>query len=169
MPLSGAAMISWKTDAASPNRCAGSLSIASNDVVRAKPATIANFISFASSVAGIRCNRLTSALLAPSSGVRRRPTQGSVQAKGLVREPSGVDSAIRATAMVRKSRQGAGSVRGVQGLHAKILEPRSGARVCVVRELIPSPPGLAPEEWWQKLWRSRTSRAGRVQNDGAAF
>src|SRR5665811_933756 len=45
IPLSGVAIISEKTDAASPSRLAGSLSIASNDVVRAKPATIANFIS----------------------------------------------------------------------------------------------------------------------------
>ena len=55
IPLSGVAIISEKTDAASPNRTAGSLSAASNDVVRvvkAKPATIANFI-FASSVARI--------------------------------------------------------------------------------------------------------------------
>src|ERR1035438_1422667 len=46
IPLSGAAITSEKTDAASPNRLAGSLSIASNDndVVRAKPATITNFI-----------------------------------------------------------------------------------------------------------------------------
>src|ERR1035437_4341258 len=44
IPLSGVAITSEKTDAASPNRLAGSLSIASNDVVRAKPAMIANFI-----------------------------------------------------------------------------------------------------------------------------
>src|SRR5208337_237768 len=44
IPLSGAAITSEKTDAASPNRLAGSLSIASNDVVKAKPATIISFI-----------------------------------------------------------------------------------------------------------------------------
>src|SRR5664279_2423600 len=44
IPLSGVAITSEKTDAASPNRLAGSLSIASNDVVRAKPATITNLI-----------------------------------------------------------------------------------------------------------------------------
>ena len=48
IPLSGVAMISEKTDAASPNRLAGALSIASNDVVRAKPATITSFIVFTS-------------------------------------------------------------------------------------------------------------------------
>src|ERR1035437_6849247 len=44
IPLSGVAIISEKTAAASPNRLAGCLSIANKDVVRAKPATIANFI-----------------------------------------------------------------------------------------------------------------------------
>src|ERR1044071_7910142 len=44
IPLSGVAMISEKTDAASANRFAGSLSIANNDVVMANPATITNLI-----------------------------------------------------------------------------------------------------------------------------
>src|ERR1035437_9713432 len=44
IPLSGAAITSEKTDAASPSRLAGSLSAASSDVVRAKPAMIINFI-----------------------------------------------------------------------------------------------------------------------------
>src|ERR1017187_6559100 len=44
IPLSGAAIISEKTDAASPRRLAGSLSIANNDVVKAKPAAITSFI-----------------------------------------------------------------------------------------------------------------------------
>ena len=43
--LSGAAIISQKTDAASPDRCADSLSPADNVVWMAKPATIANLIS----------------------------------------------------------------------------------------------------------------------------
>jgi hypothetical protein len=37
-------MTSGKTAAASPNRLAGALSIASSDVVKTKPATITNFI-----------------------------------------------------------------------------------------------------------------------------
>src|ERR1041385_4760089 len=45
IPLSGVAITSEKTDAASPKRLVGSLSTASNDVVRAKPATITSFIS----------------------------------------------------------------------------------------------------------------------------
>src|ERR1039458_3967387 len=44
IPLSGAAITSEKTDAAAPSRLAGSVSIASSVVVKAKPATIANLI-----------------------------------------------------------------------------------------------------------------------------
>ena len=44
IPLSGVDIICEKTDAASPNRLAGSLSIASNVVDRAKPATITNLM-----------------------------------------------------------------------------------------------------------------------------
>ena len=44
IPLSGAAITSEKTAAASASRLAGALSIASKDVVMAKPATITNFI-----------------------------------------------------------------------------------------------------------------------------
>ena len=44
IPLSGVAITSEKTAAASPNRLAGALSIANSDVVKTKPATIANFI-----------------------------------------------------------------------------------------------------------------------------
>src|ERR1035438_4270973 len=46
IPLSGVAITSENTDAASPSRFAGALSTASNDVVnvKAKPATIANLI-----------------------------------------------------------------------------------------------------------------------------
>src|SRR6185369_15631702 len=44
MPLSGADITSVKTDAASPNRLAGSLSIANNDVVKARLAANISFI-----------------------------------------------------------------------------------------------------------------------------
>src|SRR5271157_1978047 len=44
IPLSGVAITSEKTAAASPNRLAGALSIANSDVVKTKPATITNFI-----------------------------------------------------------------------------------------------------------------------------
>src|ERR1041385_4629592 len=44
IPLSGVAITSEKTDAASPNRLAGSLSIASKDVAHASPAMIIEFI-----------------------------------------------------------------------------------------------------------------------------
>src|SRR5690242_21935228 len=75
IPLSGVAITSEKTDAASPKRLAGSLSIASNDVVRAKPATITNLILLASSVAGIRCDCFASARWPPPSAVRLRRAQ----------------------------------------------------------------------------------------------
>src|ERR1051325_4192012 len=67
IPLSGVAITSEKTDAASPKPMAGSLSIASNDVVMANPATITNLIVLASSVAGIRCDCFASARWAPPS------------------------------------------------------------------------------------------------------
>ena len=51
IPLSGVAITSENTAAASPNRLAGALSMANNDVVSAKPATIINFIFLASFVA----------------------------------------------------------------------------------------------------------------------
>src|ERR1035441_7531231 len=77
IPLSGAAMISEKTDAASPSRLAGSLSIASNDVVKTKPAAITSFIFLPP-----LSHEVVATALPVHGSHHFRPLAATVQAKG---------------------------------------------------------------------------------------
>src|ERR1039458_6290536 len=70
-------MISEKTDAASPSRLAGSLSIASNDVVKTKPAAITSFIFLPP-----LSHEVVATALPVHGSHHFRPLAATVQAKG---------------------------------------------------------------------------------------